>query len=91
MLSLRHAKRIVSFILGLSLLLIGVAMIVLPGPATVLLPLGLGSPYWLQYSCGYGAGSNDLSKKRVRRCESTEGREKAPRRQGKMATGEERR
>ena len=41
MLSLRHAKRIVSFILGLSLLLIGVAMIVLPGPETVLLPLGI--------------------------------------------------
>ena len=41
MLSLRHAKRIVSFILGLSLLLIGVAMIVLPGAETVLLPLGI--------------------------------------------------
>ncbi len=41
MLSLRYAKRIVRFILGLSLLLISVAMIVLPEHETVLLPLGI--------------------------------------------------
>ncbi len=83
MLSLRHAKRIVSFILGLSLLLIGVAITVLPGPATVLLPLGIALlatvfvwvRRWLERSTMPAA----------------EGREKAPRQQGEMAAGEERR
>lgn len=38
---LRHAKRLIVFVLGLSVLLIGIAMIVLPGPAFIVIPAGL--------------------------------------------------
>jgi tellurite resistance protein TerC len=41
-LTYRQARRIVIFILGSSLLLVGIAMLVLPGPAMLLIPLGLG-------------------------------------------------
>jgi uncharacterized protein (TIGR02611 family) len=38
---LRHAKRIVVLIVGMTVLLVGIAMIVLPGPAIVVIPIGL--------------------------------------------------
>jgi uncharacterized protein (TIGR02611 family) len=38
---LRYARRIVVLIVGMTVLLIGVAMIVLPGPAVVVIPVGL--------------------------------------------------
>ena len=38
---LRQAKRIAIFIVGLTVLLIGIALIVLPGPAVVVIPIGL--------------------------------------------------
>ncbi len=38
---LRHARRIVILVVGMTVLLIGVAMIVLPGPALVVIPVGL--------------------------------------------------
>jgi len=38
----RHFRRIVVFILGMSVLVVGVVMIVAPGPAVVVIPLGLG-------------------------------------------------
>ena len=38
---LRYARRIVILIVGMTVLLIGVAMIVLPGPAVVVIPVGL--------------------------------------------------
>ncbi|ADJ27878.1 TerC/Alx family metal homeostasis membrane protein [Nitrosococcus watsonii] len=41
-LSYRQARRIVVLVLGTSVLLVGVAMIVLPGPAVVVIPIGLG-------------------------------------------------
>lgn len=41
-LSYRQARRIVVLIFGTSVLLIGIAMIVLPGPAVVVIPIGLG-------------------------------------------------
>ncbi len=41
-LTLRKAKRIVIAIVGSTVLAIGVAMIVLPGPAIVVIPVGLG-------------------------------------------------
>src|SRR5699024_10456956 len=41
-LSYRQARRIVVLILGTSVLLVGIAMIVLPGPAIVVIPIGLG-------------------------------------------------
>ncbi len=37
-----QARRIIRIIFGLTLLLIGLLMIVLPGPATVVIPLALG-------------------------------------------------
>jgi tellurite resistance protein TerC len=39
--NLRFLKRIVVAIVGFSVLLVGVAMIVLPGPAFIVIPLGL--------------------------------------------------
>lgn len=38
---IRHAKRLIIFVLGLSVLLIGIAMIFLPGPAFIVIPAGL--------------------------------------------------
>ena len=83
MLSLRHAKRIVSFILGLSLLLIGAAVTVLPGPETVLFPFGIAL-----LATGFVWIRRWLERSTM---PAAEGREKAPRRQGGMAAGEERR
>lgn len=37
-----HAKRIIIAVIGFTILGIGVAMIVLPGPAILVIPLGLG-------------------------------------------------
>lgn len=38
----RQAKRLVIFLVGGTVLAIGVAMILLPGPAVLVIPLGLG-------------------------------------------------
>lgn len=38
---LRHAKRVVILVVGSTVLLIGAALLVLPGPAFVVIPLGL--------------------------------------------------
>jgi tellurite resistance protein TerC len=38
---LRYARRIVISIMGITVLLIGIAMIILPGPAVVIIPVGL--------------------------------------------------
>ena len=40
--SLRWIRRLIVFVVGLTVLLIGVAMIVLPGPAILVIPAGLG-------------------------------------------------
>jgi uncharacterized protein (TIGR02611 family) len=40
--ALRHLRRVIVFVIGMTVLAIGVAMIVLPGPATVVIPVGLG-------------------------------------------------
>lgn len=39
--TLKQAKRLIVIIVGFTLLLIGIAMIVLPGPAFIVIPLGL--------------------------------------------------
>ncbi len=39
--ALRHAWRVIVLVVGLTVLAIGVAMIVLPGPAVVVIPVGL--------------------------------------------------
>jgi len=38
----RQAKRLIIGVLGFTVVLIGVAMIVLPGPAVLVIPIGLG-------------------------------------------------
>ncbi len=40
--TLRAARRLVIGVIGTTVLLIGVAMVVLPGPAFVVVPVGLG-------------------------------------------------
>jgi tellurite resistance protein TerC len=40
--ALRHLRRVIVAVIGATVLAIGVAMIVLPGPAMVVIPLGLG-------------------------------------------------
>ncbi len=39
---LRNAWRAVVFVLGISVVLVGIVMIVAPGPAVVVIPLGIG-------------------------------------------------
>lgn len=39
--SLRHARRAIVAVVGFTVLLIGIALIVLPGPAFVVIPVGL--------------------------------------------------
>jgi tellurite resistance protein TerC len=38
---LKYARRIVILIVGMTVLLIGIALLVLPGPAFVVIPIGL--------------------------------------------------
>ena len=40
--ALRHVRRLIIAVVGVTVLLVGIAMIVLPGPATVVIPTGLG-------------------------------------------------
>ena len=40
--TLRQVKRLVIGLIGFTVLVIGVAMIVLPGPAFIVIPIGLG-------------------------------------------------
>lgn len=39
--ALRHAKRVIVTVVGFTVLFLGIAMIALPGPAIVVIPLGL--------------------------------------------------
>ena len=39
---MRHLRRVIVAVIGVTVLAIGVAMIILPGPAMVVIPLGLG-------------------------------------------------
>ncbi len=38
---LRYAKRVITVIIGMTVLLFGIALLVLPGPAFVVIPIGL--------------------------------------------------
>jgi uncharacterized protein (TIGR02611 family) len=40
--TIKQAKKLIIGVIGFTVLLIGVAMIVLPGPAIVVIPVGLG-------------------------------------------------
>lgn len=54
----RQARKIVIFVIGSTILLAGIAMIVLPGPALVVIPIGLAilatefvwARLWLKYA-----------------------------------------
>jgi uncharacterized protein (TIGR02611 family) len=37
----RHARRLVVFVMGMTLVVIGIALLVLPGPATIVIPAGV--------------------------------------------------
>jgi len=39
--SVRHARRVIVAVIGTTVVLIGIALIVLPGPAFVVIPIGL--------------------------------------------------
>lgn len=39
--SVRHARRLIIAVVGATVVLIGVALLVLPGPAFIVIPLGL--------------------------------------------------
>ena len=38
---LRHTRRVVIFVIGITVLLLGIILIVTPGPAIVVIPVGL--------------------------------------------------
>ena len=38
---LRYAKRVITVMIGMTVLLIGIALLVLPGPAFIVIPIGL--------------------------------------------------
>jgi len=38
----KQAKRLIKVVIGFTILLFGIALIVLPGPAVVVIPIGLG-------------------------------------------------
>ena len=40
--ALRHVRRLIVFVVGTTVLLLGVVMLVTPGPAFVFIPMGLG-------------------------------------------------
>lgn len=40
--TVRQAKRLIIAVIGFTMLLMGLAMIILPGPAVVVIPIGLG-------------------------------------------------
>lgn len=42
LMTLKKVKRLIIGVIGITILIIGVVMIVLPGPATVVIPIGLG-------------------------------------------------
>ena len=40
--SIQQAKKLVIAVIGFTILIVGIAMIVLPGPAVIVIPVGLG-------------------------------------------------
>lgn len=62
--TLRVVKRIIVSVVGGTVLLIGIALLVLPGPAFIVVPIGLAilateyawARHWLRKTREYGAG-----------------------------------
>lgn len=74
-LALRWIKRIVIAVVGFTVLCIGVAMIVLPGPAFIVIPAGLGilalefawAKRWLTTVKAHGSGIFEQMRNRTRK------------------------
>ncbi|CAG1010155.1 hypothetical protein MYXO_03971 [Myxococcaceae bacterium] len=68
----RHARRVVIAVVGGSVVAIGIAMLVLPGPAFVVIPIGLGilaiefawAKRWLEQVKTHAQGAVDAVKRR---------------------------
>jgi hypothetical protein len=69
----RKAKRVIKVVIGFTLLIIGIALIVLPGPASIVIPLALvilaGEFVWARrllkkFNDGYTSGMNGLKRMR---------------------------
>jgi drug/metabolite transporter (DMT)-like permease len=69
----RQAKRVVRIVIGFTLLIIGIALIVLPGPASVVIPLALvvlaGEFVWARrllhkFHQGYSTGVDSIKRMR---------------------------
>jgi tellurite resistance protein TerC len=65
--SLRHIKKVIIFVVGMTVLLLGIALIVLPGPAFLVIPAGLAilsvefawAKHWLHKAQGMAARAAD--------------------------------
>ena len=72
-----HARRVIIFIIGSTVLLIGIAMIVLPGPAFIVIPLGLAilatefvwAKRWLDYARRQFENMSKRTSQRLRKSE----------------------
>lgn len=62
--TLQQAKRLTVMVVGLTILAIGIAMIVLPGPAVVVIPIGLSI---LAGECVWAKKLLDRVKERIER------------------------
>ena len=66
--TLRQVKRLVIGLIGFTVLVIGVAMIVLPGPAIIVIPVGLGilatEFIWAKSSCAQSSSAIDKEQER---------------------------
>lgn len=69
--SYRHARRVVVAVVGGTVLLVGIALLVLPGPAFVVIPVGLGilaiefawARRWLEHVKARAQGALDAVKR----------------------------
>lgn len=83
--ALRHSRRLVILVIGATLILVGLILIVTPGPAIVVLPIGLGvlsieyawarrllrHPRLLKLLRKSGENANGTQKPEGTKCEST--------------------
>ena len=83
---LKPIRQLVIFVLGMSVLVVGIAMIVLPGPATVVIPAGLAilatefvwAQRWLAYLKRRAQDVADWSSRRADELQSSVAKEAAP-------------
>ena len=73
--SLKQLKRLVVAVIGITILVIGIAMIVLPGPAIVVIPVGLGI---LATEFAWARRLLLIARERIQRCTSSRKNNKQP-------------